>query len=309
MSRMCSRETCERHGASIRLNAELIDVRRKTLACGRSNTIETRATCSRSKVRLRRKSQINWESEFLPPRKRRSKRHQPRIPSHTTRTLRAKDLLYDISLSTRQKEDLFEAVQLLDQAVARDPSFFDAYCQLAGAHDRIYFLAFDHTDVRLQLSETVIQSIQRLHPERGETHLALAQHYYYAYRDYDRARQELVLAHLTLPNESRIPLLAGYIDRRQGRWEKSLEEMTQALDLNPRDFSVLQQIALTYEALGRYKEMAATLDRVLAMAPKDIQSQVRRALVDLENRADPKPFQRAIDAILADRRECSAWVC
>ena len=93
--------------------------------------------------------------------------------------LRAKDLLYDISLSTRQKEDLFEAVQLLDQAVARDPSFFDAYCQLAGAHDRIYFLAFDHTDVRLKLSETVIQSIQRLHPERGETHLALAQHYYY----------------------------------------------------------------------------------------------------------------------------------
>jgi tetratricopeptide (TPR) repeat protein len=209
-------------------------------------------------------------------------------------------LHYDISLSTQQKEDLFQAVQLLDQAVARDPSFFDAYCQLAGAHDRIFFLAFDHTDVRLKLSETVIQSIQRLHPERGETHLALAQHYYYAYGDYNRARQELVLAHLTLPNESRIPLLAGYIDRRQDRWGKSLEEMTQALDLNPRDFSVLQQIALTYEALGRYKEMAATLDRMLAIAPKDVQSQVRRALVDLENRADPKPFQTAIDAILAD---------
>ena len=98
--------------------------------------------------------------------------------------------------------------------------------------------------------------------------MALAQHYYYAYRDYDRARQELVLAHLTLPNESRIPLLAGYIDRRQGRWEKSLEEIAQALELNPRDFSMLQQIALTYEALGQYKEMAATLDRVLGDSSK-----------------------------------------
>ena len=107
--------------------------------------------------------------------------------------------------------------------------------------------------------------------------MALAQHYYYAYRDYDRARQELVLAHLTLPNESRIPLLAGYIDRRQGRWEKSLEEMTQALELNPRDFSVLEQITLTYEALGRYKEMASTLDRALAIAPRDVPSRVRRA--------------------------------
>src|SRR6266550_2903148 len=53
--------------------------------------------------------------------------------------LRAKDLINDISFSTRLREDLFQAVRLLDQAVARDPSFFDAYCQLAGAHDRIYF--------------------------------------------------------------------------------------------------------------------------------------------------------------------------
>ena len=76
--------------------------------------------------------------------------------------------------------------------------------------------------------------------------------------------------------------------------------MAQALELNPRDFSVLQQIALTYEALGRYKEMAATLDRVLAITPNDVPSQVRRALVDLEGRADVKPFETTIDAILAD---------
>jgi TolB-like protein/Flp pilus assembly protein TadD len=219
--------------------------------------------------------------------------------------LRAKDLLNGIALSTRQREDLFQAVQLLDQAVARAPSFFDAYCQLAGAHDRIYFGGFDHTDAHLKLAETAIQSIQRLRPESGDVHLALAQHYYWAQRDYDRARQELVLARLTLPNESRIPLLAGYIDRRQGRWEKSLQEITQALELNPRDFSVLQQIALTYEALGRYKEMAATLDRVLAIAPKDVPSRVRRALVDLENRADPEAFHTAIDAILVENPSAS----
>ncbi len=208
--------------------------------------------------------------------------------------------MYNIALSTRQKEDLFQAVELLDQAVARDPVFFDAYCQLAGAHDRIYFGAFDHSDARLKSAESVVQSIQRLQPERGETHLALAQHYYYAYRDYERATQELVLAHLTLPNESRIPLLAGYIDRRQGNWDKSLAEMMQALELNPRDFSVLEQITLTYEALGRYKEMAATLERTLAIAPSDVPSRVRRAVVDLENRADPKPFETTIDKVLAD---------
>jgi TolB-like protein/tRNA A-37 threonylcarbamoyl transferase component Bud32/Tfp pilus assembly protein PilF len=213
--------------------------------------------------------------------------------------LRAKDLVNGISFSTRAKEDLAQAMQLLDQAIARDPLFFDAYCELAGAHDRTYFLGFDHTDARLKLSETAIQSIRRLRPESGETHLALAQHFYWAYSDYDRAREELAAARRTLPNESRIPLMAGYIDRRQGRWQKSIEEMNRALELDPRNFSILQQISTNYEALRRYKEMGATMDSALAIAPKDIASLVRRASVDLQSRADPKPLHATIETILA----------
>jgi len=296
----------QRQGSGIRLNAELIDVRKNALVWGQQydrNLNDLFALQSAIAQKIADKLGVG-----VSPEERSALQEAPTadVTSYDS-YLRAKDLLYDLALSTQQKEDLFQAVQLLDQAVARDPLFFDAYCQLAGAHDRIFFLGFDHTDARLKLSETVIQSIERLRPESGDTHLALAQHYYYAYRDYERARQELVLAQLTLPNESRIPLLAGYIDRRQGRWEKSLDEMTQALELSPRDFSVLQQIALTYEALGRYKEMAATLDRVLAISPKDIPSQVRRALVDLEGHADPNAFHTAVDAILTE--DANASLC
>ena len=214
--------------------------------------------------------------------------------------LRAKDLIEGISLNPRAKEDLTQAVQLLDLAVARDPLFFLAYGELAGAHDRIYFLGFDHTDARLKLSETAIQSIRRLRPDSGETHLALAQHFYWAYQEYHRAKEELAVSRQTLPNESRIPLLSGYIYRRQGLWEKSLEEMKQALALDPRNFSILQQISLTYEALRRYKEMAATLDRALTISPKDVPTRVQRAWVDLQSRADPKPLHTTIETILAE---------
>src|SRR5437667_679272 len=214
--------------------------------------------------------------------------------------LRGKQLVDGISFSTRAKEDLLQAVRLLEQAVARDPSFVIAYDLLAGAHDRIYFLGFNHTQARLQLAETAMQSIRRLSPESGETHLAFAQHLYWVYADYDRAQLELAAARQTLPNESRIPLMSGYIERRQGRWEKSLEEMNKALELDPHNFSILQQISLTYQALHRYKEMDATLDRVLAIAPKDIPSRVRRAWIDLESRANPKPLHAAIETILAE---------
>jgi TolB-like protein/Flp pilus assembly protein TadD/tRNA A-37 threonylcarbamoyl transferase component Bud32 len=214
--------------------------------------------------------------------------------------LRATDLIHGIAFSSRVKQDLLDAVQLLDQAVARDSSFFSAYYQLAGAHDRMYFLGFDHTDARVKLAEAAVESIRRLRPASGEAHLALAQHHYWVYGDYDRAQKELAAARLTLPNESRIPLLTGYIDRRQGRWEKALEEMKQALELDPRNFSILHQIAITYQGLHRYKEMADTLDRVLAMAPKDIPSRIQRAWVDLEWRANSKPIGTTIKTILAE---------
>ena len=214
--------------------------------------------------------------------------------------LRGKQLIDGISFSTRAKEDLLQAVRLLDQAVAHDPSFALAYDQLAGAHDRIYFLGFDHTEARLQLAETATQSIRRLSPESGETHLAFAQHLYWVYADYDRAREELAAARRTLPNESRIPLMFGYIDRREGRWEKSLEEMNRALELDPHNFSILQQISLTYQALHRYKEALSTLDSLLTMAPKDVPSQVRRGWVELEWRADLKPMHTTIERILVE---------
>ena len=222
--------------------------------------------------------------------------------------LRAKDLINGIAFSTRIKDDLLEAVRLLNQAVARDPSFFDAYGQLAEAHDRIYFLGFDHTDARLQLSEAAIQSLRQLRPAFGETHLALAQHLYWAYQNYDRAREELAAARRTLPNEARIPLLAGYIDRRQGRWEESLDQMKQALELDPHNLSTLQQTSLTYQALGRYKETVATLDKVLAIAPKDVAIKVWRAWVELQWRADPNPLDTTIETALTENPKAAPFI-
>src|SRR6266480_3409084 len=212
--------------------------------------------------------------------------------------LRAKDLINGIPFSTRVKDDLLEAVRLLGQAVGRDRVFFDAYAQLAGAHDRIYFLGFDHTAGRLKLSEAAIQWVRYLRPDSGETHLAVAQHLYWAYQNYDSAREELATARRTLPNEARIPLLAGYVERREGRWGQSLDQMKQALELDPRNLSILQQTSLTYQALGRYKETIATLDKVLAIAPKDVAIKVWRAWVDLQWHSDPTPLHTTIDTAL-----------
>ena len=53
--------------------------------------------------------------------------------------VRAVSLIYNAQLPTLANSvDLSEAVDLLNKAVARDPNFFLAYCQLAFVHDLIY---------------------------------------------------------------------------------------------------------------------------------------------------------------------------
>src|SRR5436190_1966001 len=107
-----------------------------------------------------------------------------------------------------------QAIDLLSQAVARDPSFFEAYCALALAHDQLYFYGFDHTPARLASAEAAIQEACRIRPNAGEAQLARAYHLYNGYLDYDGALAELEVARQTLPNDPRIFRLTGFIQRR-----------------------------------------------------------------------------------------------
>ncbi|HJX82206.1 MAG TPA: hypothetical protein VJ248_09255, partial [Candidatus Udaeobacter sp.] len=156
----------------------------------------------------------------------------------------AKDLLLTGSVGTTGKADLLQAIDLLNQAVARDPSFSEAYCRLAEAHDSLYYFGHDHTSARLALAEAAIEAASRLRPNAGETHLARARNIYQGYFDYDGALAELELARQTLPNDSRVFELMGYIQRgQQGRYEESTRTLERALELDPRNVVVLQQIA------------------------------------------------------------------
>ena len=213
---------------------------------------------------------------------------------------RAKTMLVSITFNALVKANLVQGAELLDQAVARDPNFYLAHCQLAYAHGIIYFVTDDHTPARRALADAAVQNVVRLRPDAGETHLVEAEYYYRCYRDYERARNELELARRSLQNNPKVFELSGYIDRRQGRWDESAHNLEKALELDPRNFFILQQISLSYHYLRRYDAMAAALDRALALVPGDIDSRVTRAYVDLEQSANPKSLHETIHAIVSE---------
>jgi TolB-like protein/Tfp pilus assembly protein PilF len=214
--------------------------------------------------------------------------------------VRAKALIATISLNAQINEKLREAVQLLDQAIARDPDFYLAYCESSAAHDYLYFFGLDHTPARLASADAALKAVVRLRPDAAETHLARANFFYRCYLDYDHARTELALAQRALPNNSEIFELTGYMDRRQGLWNESARSLQRALELDPRNFFMLQQIALSYQEFRKFAAMAAALDRALVLIPRDLDTRVTRALVDLEWKADPRPLHEIVRKILAE---------
>jgi tetratricopeptide (TPR) repeat protein len=95
-----------------------------------------------------------------------------------------------------------------------------------------------------------VQAATRLRPDAAETHLARAQYLYYGRRDYAGALAQLEIARRALPNDPRLFEVTGYILRRRGQQEEGLQNLQRAVELDPRNFFTLQQIALSYQFPG-----------------------------------------------------------
>jgi serine/threonine-protein kinase len=226
---------------------------------------------------------------------------------------RANDIL---SGKNSRTADFVQAIDLLNRAVARDPSFLEAYCQLASAHDAFYFDEIDHTPARLAMAKDAIDSAFRLKPDSGEAHLAQALHLYKGYLDYDRALAELEIARHSLPNNARIFQLTGAIQRRQGHWEDSTRNLERAAELDPRDSGTLILLYSNHERFRRYPEAKSWLTRAVAVAePHDISMKLALPGWDLEVNADPRPLHQAIDSTRATNPAAvrsaiaSDWLC
>ena len=180
--------------------------------------------------------------------------------------MRAQELFADTSDPIHAREKLPQAAHLLEEAVTLDPRFLQAWCLLSRVHGAAYFRGHDRTPARLDLAKATVEAALRLQPDAGEAHLALAIYYYNGFRDYGRARSELVIARRALPNSADVFRYTGMIDRREGHWDEATRNLERALELDPRNFFTLRQLALAYGWQHRYADEARTYDRALAIS-------------------------------------------
>jgi serine/threonine protein kinase/tetratricopeptide (TPR) repeat protein len=289
----------QRAGSKVRVNAQLIDTRTDTHVWAEQydrNVNDVFAIQSEIAQKIADQLQAKVSAA-----------QKAAIQERPTNDLVAYDLyvraaaLADAADPPSQERDgdlLREAVELLNQAVARDPAFLLAYCKLARVHDALYFHGFDHIASRLALANDAINSAFHLKPSSDEAHLALARHFYWGYLDYDQARDELAIAARTLPNDARVLQLAGQIDRRQGRWRDAVRNFEHAVELDPQNAERLGALRDTYRMMRAYKQARETADRRLALKSNNIAPTLSRFQIDVEERADTRPLHAVLEKTL-----------
>lgn len=194
-------------------------------------------------------------------------------------------------------------LQLLEEAVQRDPNFMLAYLMIADAHDEIYGdqapstpdeKAVDHR----ALAEVALQKARRISPDDGRLHLAQAAHFLSAVRDDEQARIEVDLARKTLPNNVDLEQIAGMIAWRQGRMTDAARYLEKGATLAPRETVMFTGLSWVYRAMRRYEDADRVARRLLALRPGNEKMYVRvyRATLPLEERGDLAPLRALLAA-------------
>jgi TolB-like protein/Flp pilus assembly protein TadD len=213
--------------------------------------------------------------------------------------LQAKQLINTFHDTPDWKETLLKALRLLDEAISRDVNFTLAYCWAAQANDSLYWFGLDRTQGRLAQARAMAQKALTLAPDSGEAHLAQALVYYHGDRDFARAREELAIARQALPNNADVYSVTGWIDRREGQWDDAVKNNEKAAELDPRNSTILGELALMYDLLRRYDDEEAVFDRAVAANP-DFATyfQMMRAEVELE-KGNTKNARSLLDSLPA----------
>ena len=163
------------------------------------------------------------------------------------------------------------------RAIAADPDFALAYARLSYFESYLHWYGVDISGAVVDDARANADRALALQPELPEAHMALGYVHYWCHRDYLAALSEFAIARASLPNDAEVLAAIGYVHRRQGVASRGIPEMQQASLLDPRDSTLLREIANSYTALRRYAEAEAYYARSLSLVPDDFEAVAQRA--------------------------------
>jgi TolB-like protein/Flp pilus assembly protein TadD/tRNA A-37 threonylcarbamoyl transferase component Bud32 len=200
-----------------------------------------------------------------------------------------------------------DAIRTFEQAVAFDPEFALAYTKLSHCHSRMYHHGYDRTETRKKKAFELSMKALEIEPELAEAHISLAQYYYFCNKDYDKALEEFSVVERILPGDERVLMFVGYILRRQGHFDESLAKLKKALQLNPVNIELNNNIAWLLLFLRDYEEADNYYRRSLSLAPDNQVAYQELAFYSLLWKADLDESKKIIEKMPKDENPQSLW--
>ena len=177
---------------------------------------------------------------------------------------------YDLYLKSRSLDslaDLHKQQQILEQAVALDPSFARAWADLADEYAEDAFDQHEGMATLMEKAKAAIDKAVQLAPDDPEVISSLGTFYYYGYRDYARANEQYQRIARLRPNDPSVDNSLALILRRQGKWAESLAHSRRAIELDVANARYLNNHIATLVEARRYDELAEAWRRMAALKP------------------------------------------
>ena len=176
---------------------------------------------------------------------------------------------------------LRRSIGFYEQATALDPGFALAWARLAVVRSVLYNNSVP-TPALAAAARSAVERALALAPGRAEGHFARAYLLSFVEQAPDRAGQEYQAAARLAPGDPLIVnALAGF-EQRAGQIDSALVHARLAAGLDPRSARASSRLGDLLRQVRRYPEAIVALDHALALAPTDLITRERRAMVSLQ---------------------------
>ena len=187
-------------------------------------------------------------------------------------------------LAIEQNEYGYESYQhaaaAYAQAVQLDPKFALAWARLAVLRSFLFFNTIERNVNTPAAVQEAADRAMALAPEAGESWIAKGAYHYRVLRDFQGAVAAYQEAQRRLPNNTFLLQNLAYVLRRVGRWQDAEPNYKKALELDPRDVSLLSSLGGEFYAyLRRFDEARAAVDRALQISPDSETSHAIKATI------------------------------
>ncbi len=166
------------------------------------------------------------------------------------------------------------------EAVRLDKKFALAWALLSYVDARGYRTTnLQPTAALREEARQAAENALALQPTLGEALVAMGFYHYGCLSDFPTALRYYEQARRYLPNSSRVPESIAFVARSQGDWARTESSFEEAVQLDPRNVSLLTRQAQFYITLRRFPEAQRQLDRILDIVPGDIDALVEKGAI------------------------------